>query len=385
MSVLIAVEQDGIRGIIEYRELDELASKGVNEVGLQPFPNEVGITTDVTAMTFRGESLFVAAGNKIYEFNDARDLSNRQPPRTLPAGFGIIHAMAFEPDLRTLWIIEDRPGAANPRDRFSRVRFTDLSDLTANTRYSTSDSGRVYRGMAIIGTTMYVVAYPFDTATQVELWKYTGDDYGTRSSSGTRVQGLNAASGLAVVDGTKLLIVDRDRTMALLDTPDSSGDATTYGPYAAALPVADAVAWADLDPIVDTGVPARPLDISIGYVGRALLTPPLNLDGGSPFGRARRITQATIGLFRSRGGSIRQRGMGEFTADDSSPLAAKLVTDLVREERGEDHPSGRSFTGELTIPLHDLGTDPTASIIIEQSEPEDLEVTHLGIDIQSED
>ena len=131
------------------------------------------------------------------------------------------------------------------------------------------------------------------------------------------------------------------------------------------------------DPVSDTGVPAAPRTQSLPYSGRIRLTPPSVLGPGSPLGQQRAFQELTIGLYRSSGGAVRQAGQHRLGE------SRKIVTP------GDDDPQNaegyRVFTGEVSVTLHDLFTDPTATVQIEQHEPRDLEITYISMDIEHED
>ena len=131
------------------------------------------------------------------------------------------------------------------------------------------------------------------------------------------------------------------------------------------------------DPAGDTGVSASPRTQSLPYSGRIRLTPPRVLGPGSPLGQQRAFQELTIGLYRSSGGVVRQAGQHRMGASH------RIVTP------GDDDPQNaegyRVFTGEVSVTLHDLFTDPTATVQIEQHEPLDLEITYISMDIEHED
>ena len=131
------------------------------------------------------------------------------------------------------------------------------------------------------------------------------------------------------------------------------------------------------DPRVSAGVLATPRLGSLPFSGRIRLTRPRRLGAGSPIGQARAYIEATVGVKQSSGGAIRQAGNKRQGA--ARPLVVPTDQDPL-------HVDGYHVrTGEVTVTLHDLLTDPTASLQIEQHEPRDLEITYISMDIESED
>ena len=120
--------------------------------------------------------------------------------------------------------------------------------------------------------------------------------------------------------------------------------------------------------------------VALGYQfdGKARLTHFIALDdSGSAFGQARSYTEAVVGVYRSAGGAVRLVGERQQSAPTSMP-----EPDDPNQKSGSGY---RVFTGQREMLLHRLGTDPTATVQIEQTEPKDLEITYVSVDVDAGD